>query len=671
MTSLQKNINLAIILGFGWALSASAQLNESVVVKGEYRKEILYPDKLGHLPQRLRPASAISELPYALNGVEAEFVPSSTAIPASTSGARRVESASRGYMSLSMGSYLNSSLEAGYTALADDNRTLNLWLRHASTSLWHPDKGLYEAAGVKAPCRFSYQEGLGVRWARQFANAGRLEATLSYRLGYFNYYDLIPDFNSSVRSDVAGLPNRVVNDVAAEVGYSSAFALPDNEGDRNKWSVNMGMRHLGFNLATKETHLRLSGRYARMLGQSMISGLAYPSAIGVDAAFDGVFYGCSSWKPAQGVGSVYPSAFNTLLTQNYDYVPSDYANLRISPFYRFNSGNIGLRIGVNADLTFNADAASSATVRPDGHYSLFHISPDVRFDFATHGFAAYIHATGGQDLMTLASIADRNLYCSPYLQSTTPVYVPLDAKIGIRLTPISGLFVEAALGYKLTRNVPCLGWDIPVMNAMYYPGVNVLPGFPSIESGRFATYGLGAQRYNLSGLYVDANVGYKLSGYLDLHTTLQYAPQNEKHGVFNGADRARWLLRPGLTVNPIEALSIGVDYEYRGVRNVWSATTMGHQPMAAPSVGGGTSVGGGNTSLGGVDANSATQYVALRLPDITRLNARAEYNFGRLGVLNNFRIGVEAKNLLNQNEVLLPGLHSEGLTISGQIGFQF
>lgn len=602
---------------------AGAQLKETVEVHGEYQKEILYPDKIGKLPQRLRRVAPPSDIPYYLKGVEAEFTPWAAPIGTIAAGATRSENPARGYLDVEMGSYLNASLSAGYALIDDENQSLNVWLRHGSTSLWEAYKDEYKDRGMQAPKRKSYQERIGIRWRRNIGEIGQLTADAAYRLGYFNYYGIRP-FDPSEDpivvlpaggklADAPKLPTHTINDLSAGVGFNSMPYTPGSGEKRDRWGADFGLRYFGFNSASKETHLRLSGNYSRQIGATPDYGLTYPSAIGVDMAFDGLIYS----------------------DQTVGRRPDNYGNLRVSPFYRFNAGDIGLRVGLNADFTFNADGvAEGDRVWADGHYSAVHVSPDVRFDYGGGIVSAYVHATGGQQLLTLASIADRNMYCLPYMQSTTPIFVPIDAKAGVRISPVSGLSIEFGAGYRLTRNVPYCGWDVELLNMMYYPGVNLLPaGDPT--GAEDPMYGIGGRRYNLSGIYIDADFRYKIGKIMDVHAGMKYAPQNEKHGIFNGADRPRWVLNPGVEVTPIEALTLGVDYEYRGVRTI------------------------------------RAEGIAERLPDITKLNARAEYRFGDLGALKNFSIGLKADNLLNHNYILLPGLPTEGLTLSGIIRMQF
>ncbi|MBD5176817.1 MAG: hypothetical protein HDT05_05305 [Bacteroidales bacterium] len=641
---------LPAILALSQSPDAFAQLKESVDVEGRYEKEILHPDKLGRLPERLRLSPPQSDLDYAFKGVPADFIPSGIAIPATSYGAERLGPAPRGYLNLSMGSWLNSDLKAGYTAIDSPDRTFNIWLRHASTSLWKP---FHDLNSADDRCRFNYQETLGADWSSAIGRSLRLDAGLRYHFGYFNYYGVqTPEelLSGDAPSEFPKFPTQTLNDLAVSISLTDMS--PDFS--RNSWNASVDVRHFAFRTATRETSLRLGGGYRRVLSSDPADLSRPTSEIGIDGDF--------RWL-------LYAGHADT-------YTPDGYGNLRLSPGYRWSNSGLSLRLGFNADLTFNADAANP--VDPTSHYSLFHISPDVRFDYAGSHFAAWIHATGGQELQTLASIADRNLYAWPELQSTTPLYVPIDAQIGFRLKPFGGVSIEAHAGYKISNNVRGDGWTIPLLDAQL--GNSSL--LPSGVSNGVATCGLGRARYDLKGIYAGAAISYRYSDILDIRADMQYAPQSGEHGVYNGCDRPRWILRPALTLHPVKALTIGVDYEYRGVRNVWSAVMADNTSAIASGSGTGIGTGAGpsidpdNGSGSGIGSSGNTtdasmKPVGIRLPDITRLNARAAYTFTRLGSLHSLTLGVDARNLLNQREILLPGLPSEGLTISGSIGIIF
>lgn len=625
---------------------AQAQLKESVDVEGKYNKEILYPDRLGHLPDRRRLTPPVSSLPYSFKGVAADFVPFGTPLAPTGYGAWRSGDYPRGYLSLSLGSWLNTELAAGYAVIARPDESLNVWLRHASTSLWKPFPDLTDNR------RLSYQETIGADWSRLIKGTGRLSAGVRYHGGYFNYYGVAPFANSDTDGVLPPFPTQTLNDVSARIAFSDT-----GEADaRNHWNSELSLRHFAFRTATRETELRLGGSYSRTLEYDP-ADFTKSSAIGFDAGFQWLFYGAAEGTQA----------------------PDGYGNFRLSPYYRLSRSKFSLRAGLNANFTFNADGVGDKE-----HYALFHISPDVRIDYAGTRLAAWVHATGGQQLQTLAFIADRNLYCYPALQSTTPVNIPVDLSAGIRVNPFTGFSLEGWFGYRLTRNVRGDGWTIPLMNARYgYAGYP----FPAIgREDEIPAFGLGRARYNLSGIYAGLEARYQLGKILDMSARMEYAPQNATHGIYNGLDRPRWIVTPRLDVHPIEALTIGVSYEYRGVRSVWSAVTAVEEPTRGGGVSlsdgsepQGNSGGGGGPSIGpgtqdpsvSEPSEGALHPVSLRLPDITRLNAHASYRFDKAGPFRNLTIGVTADNLLNHKETIQPGLKSEGLTVSGTISVLF
>lgn len=598
---------------------AQAQLKESFEVEGTYNKEILYPEKLSRLPQRRRLTPSESEVPYELNGVEANFTPSGAPIPATSYGASRTDIAPRGYVNLELGSWLNASLEAGYAALSSREQTLDIWLRHNSTSLWRP----YGDEFPDSRRRFSYQEALAARYTRSFEGAGRLDVGARYRFGYFNYYNSLPQ-------EGVAPATQTLNDVDLSVGFTGERKL----STRNLWNVEAAVRHFAFRSGTRETALRLDGGYARRLAPA--------STLGIDAGFRWMLYG------------------EPFLSED---APEAYGNLRLAPFYQWQKGKVTLRAGVNVDLTFNADAASET-----GHYNVFHISPDVRFDFNSGRFAAWVHALGGQELQTLAVTADRNLYCDPFLQSTTPVYSPIDARAGVRINPFSGFSAEAEFQYKVTRNVIGGGWYPMWIYAASSGGEVTMPALDAPE-GKYPTYGDGRARYNLSGFGVRLAASYRFAEIIEAHGEGTYTPQNATTGIFNGLDRPRWIVGAGLKVRPVKDLTIGVEYEYRGVRKVWSA--LEEFAPADPSTRAGGIAVPGQPTPGPAEKEADTPDAAgLRLPDIALLNAGVEWRLPRFSSVD-MTVGFHARNILNHREEILPALPSEGVTFSGSLQILF
>lgn len=584
---------------------AKAQLHESVSVDGTYLRDILHPDRINQLPKLTQFRIADTSLDYALRGVPASFSPLSPAAPATLWGADRSSDPRLGYLDVSAGSFLNSALYFGVGIIRRPYMRLDLRLQHNSTSLWHP-------YGEITDPRKSYAENIGLSYAQRFADAGTLSISAQYHLGYFNYYGVDPEIAGiSVASGPYHLPTQTINDAAFKAEWKSA-----NEGSEAlEWHASAGTRYFATRTATRETDISLAGGVARSFGDLNRAGAEI--------------------------------SLNTLLYSEADGLkaPAGYTAVGLKPFYRWGRGNVGLHVGATLDLTFNADGK-----RADKHFGAIHVAPDVRFDVTARNIGFYIHLLGGTELHTLAGMWQLDPYMNPHLGSTMPMYTPIDAVIGGEFTPFRGFTASVALRYKATSNVPMEGWYMALLNY----GDDAMPGL-GIPEGVSPAYGRGLDRYNLSGFGAELKLRYKPSRVLDMHAKGSYTAQNGKSGIFNGLDRPRWVADAGFDVSPVRQFSFGVNFEYRGVRNIFT----GYYDPSTPEL-----------SPGGSTQDSQQKYdmktASLSLPDICNLSAHAIWNISPA-----FSIRVKADNLLNRRFIRLPMMPTERITISGGLQWLF
>lgn len=587
-------------------LDAEAQLHESVSVDGTYLRDVLHPDRLNQLPRLTRFRIGDSPLEYALQGVPANFSPLSPALPATAWGAQRDAESRLGYLDLSCGSYLNSALYFGVGILRQPDQRLDLRLQHNSTSLWKP-------YGDISDPRKSYDENLGLSYARRFAGAGTLSLSAQYHLGYFNYYGINPGLTApSASSDSKfHFPTQTLNDAALKAEWNSTHDDPS----LLSWHASAGARYFGTRTATRETDINLAGGVAKRFADVHCAG--------IDADLNTLIYS----EARDGVK------------------PAGYTALSLTPFYGWQRGAVQLHVGADLDFTFNADGKTEGK-----HYGAFHAAPDVRFDISSRNAGFYIHLLGGTELHTLAAMWQLDPYRNPHLESTMPVYTPLDAVIGGEFTPFRGFTAGVAVRYKVSQNVPMEGWYMAALNY----GHNAMPGL-DIPAGISPAYGMSLERYNLSGLQAEVKLRYNPMSIIDIHAEGSYSPQNGKTGVFNGLDRARWILDAGFSISPVKQFSLGVDYEYRGVRRIYT----GYYDPSAPTL----TPGGAKPDP---SAKDEMKLASLRLPDICRLSAHAAWN-----VTPSFSIRVEADNLLGRRFTVLPMTPTEGITVTGGLQWLF
>ncbi|MDE6010804.1 MAG: hypothetical protein K2F87_05115 [Muribaculaceae bacterium] len=590
-------------------LPAAAQLHESVSVEGTYLKDILHPERINQLPRLSLQPLGETGLEYATDGVAAAFTPLSPIIDATAWGAERRYTDRIGYLDLSAGSWLNSALYFGAGILRQPDQRLDIRLQHNSTSLWKP-------LGDRAGARFSYDENLGLSYARSFADTGLLTASAQYHVGYFNYYGIDPDIypdHSTTQPYI--FPTQTLNDAAVRVGWESA-----NDAAPLDWRAMAAARYFGYRTGTRETDICLEGGLAKKFGNL--------SRLGIDATFHTLVYG-----EYEGKGGIVNPA------------PDSYSALTLKPFYKWQRQGMSLRIGADLDLTFNADGNQQWK-----HFGALHAAPDVRFDLAGRNAGFYIHLLGGTQLHTLAAMAQTDPYCCPHLHSTEPVYTPLDANIGVELTPFRGFSAGINLRYTSSLYVPMDGWYMATLSY----GPNPMPGM-TVPAGTYLSYGQGYWRYNLSGFGASLKIAYTPSRVFTIHALGSYTPQRDKTGIFNGLDRPRWVAEAGFDISPVNQFSFGADFTYRGVRRIYTSYRGEDTPSLAP--------GGAKPET---DTTPKMEVASLRLPDICRLSAHAVWN-----VTPDFSIRVEADNLLNRREILLPMTPTEGITVTGGLQWLF
>ncbi len=600
------------------------QFNQSINVEGKYVPEIIKIDRINTFPKLVSPSVETKALEYDGKSVPADFRANLLPMPATGWRDSRIYSRNRGYIDLGAGSWLNSTLSAGYRFVDNDATVFGAWLQHNSTSLWKPkvDENTGDAQ------RFRYDETLGVYANHEFDGVGMLSGAASWHLGCFNYYGS-RDMNQNAESgEKYKFPTQTLNDVALAVGWQSSY-----KPDAIRWHAQADYRYFGYNRyyyhlpnlplisqppyivpvsapgkldsdkAQKENNIRISG------------GLTFPtsesSSINLELEGRGVLYSGESPLLAK-VG-------------NSGYVT-------FSPNYSFSRDNLLVQVGVNLDY------AHLVNTKDEGE-SKFYVSPDVKLDLNVNPVKFYLHLLGGVTPHTLASNYEWDYYQSPTINNSIPTYTPLDGEFGANFGPFSGFSAGLSLAYRISKNQYLGGWYQTYMNC----GYGLVPGLPADKIVDGATknllYDLGWDAtLNLHGFSLGLNMSYDAGRYFKIHGEGNYQPQNGEKGYFNGYDRPRWVALLEAETNPWNTLKLKLAYEYRGVRQAFT-----------------------NAMLVGT-LNTVTTPVAMRLPDVTNLNFGASY-----GISDNFDVWLQLDNILNTRRVLLPSLPEPG--ICAYIGF--
>lgn len=495
---------------------ASAQsITESVTVEGRYTPDIIPADRLALLPATIALTAPESPMAYDRKGVAAAFAPDALSMAATGWRAKKVYDTSKGYVDVRLGSWLNSSLSAGYAAIRNDDTRLNVYLQHNSTSLWQAWKG-DESKGIHAADhRIRYDETIGADVRHRLSDAGTLTAGVEYHLGYFNYYSTV---TQNLEENHEKAPTQTVNDLHARVGWIGSGLT------RLAYSADADVRHFAYRAMYMPL---LQGqppyRYIQTKGERETS-------INVGGDIKYLLSDNSGNGSSIGTGLRYSGVINA--------IGNDVNRAEATPAYTLTGRNYSLRLGANLAVVGN------------GVKTRFRAAPDVRFS-ARKGITAFSASVGGGTyLRTLAWRHTMDYYSNPGAGCYEAAYSPLDIRLALQLNP-GGRWTWGVEGTWNTTLDESFGG---LYQAMLNDNLESYGKYP--ESGR------------LHGFSVAVNAGYEFCRYLTLRGKASWQPQDGSKGVLNGFDRPEFTADLSAESTPVDKLSIRLDYRLRAKREL-------------------------------------------------------------------------------------------------------
>lgn len=514
-------------------IAVAQRITESVTVEGRYTPDIIPADRLSLLPTVVSLKAPESILAYDRQGVTANFAPGALNMAPTGWRALKDYDKSRGYLDLRLGSWLNSSLSAGFAAINSRDTRLNFYLQHNSTSLWKAWQEDAAAGKPEANTRYRYDETLGADFSKCIANAGSLSLQAQYHLGYFNYYGT---GNANVGEEEGGTPTQTLNDVYARVAWHGTPA------GKFGYSAEADVRHFGYRSMYNLT-------LAIPEGYPWYSSMFVPSV----TAYDEI-----AWKTVREKGAretvmnargevsyniTSPSRID--LGVRYSGVINSVGNgvnrVEILPAWNLSGSNWQLRLGANLAMVGNGDSTR------------FRAAPDVRFS-ARQGLSAFSASIGGgTHLRTQAWLHEMDYYSNPGYACHGAAYSPIDARLALQLNP----------GGKWTAGIEgewCAMLD-ETFGGWYQDYLNT--EFSWYESTIYNVY---AESGHLHGFSIALNAGYDFCRYFAINAKGTWQPQSEKRGVLNGFDRPEFTADITATSRPTDRLSISLDYRLRAKR---------------------------------------------------------------------------------------------------------
>ncbi|MDE5887114.1 MAG: hypothetical protein K2H46_05940 [Muribaculaceae bacterium] len=604
--------------------SLGAQLHEQINVEGKYVPEVIKAEKINAFPKPVELSLASTPLSYEGQGVAAAFSPALMPLPATSWRASRLINNKPGYLELGTGSWLNSTLSAGYRAVDTPSTVFGVRLQHNSTSLWQPRM----SDATEDVKQWRYDDAVGLYASHIFGKAGRLDAAIDYHIGVFNYYGW---FNAAASgNEKLDAPTQTLNDLSVRVDWHS-LQQPE---PALAYAISGRVRHFAFRSLPLPAAWNLpQAKGNRETDLELTASVRMPwdngSSIGIDGKVNILLYGGPekvAYIPAHGLISSFTIPR-----------PNKYAVGTLTPYYRFTRGLLDVKLGADIDIAVRAGESGN-------RYSLFHFAPEIRFAVQTGTVGIFLNALGGTTLNTLAALHEYDYYMMPALISTRPTYTPLDATFGVNLGPFSGFSVGVYGAFRASRNLPLGGWYSAWTDYGNYP----LPSMtqPNLERAN-TLYSLDKNGINLSGFSVGGRLQYSPAAIFSLKGDIAYQPQGAKRGYFNGYDRARITAKAQATVSPLSPLHITLGYDYRGVRNIYTRSV-----LELPSV--------------SINGSGKDMITGMRLPDLCLLNLSAAWDFSP-----NFSVWIEGDNLLNRHDDLLPLQPMQGMVLTGGIKLLF
>lgn len=513
-------INLRrIIVGVAFAIlpfmTMGQSLTESVTVDGRYTPDIIPADRLALLPATVTLTVPESPMAYDRKGVTANFAPDALNMPATGWRASKAFDNSRGYVDLRLGSWLNSSLSAGFTAIRNEATRLNVYLQHNSTSLWQAWKNDAWHALQNGDKRYRYDETIGGDFSHLFTDTGKLTASLQYHFGNFNYYGTLQGGKGHER--VKAL-SQTLNEVYGRVSWEG-----ENSG-RLTYTADADVRYFGYRSMYLPLYTDMYPReYARIKGER-------ETAVNVGG---NVKYSLSDEAgngSSVGIGLRYSGVINS--------IGNDVSRVEATPAYTLMGRTYTLRLGARLAVVGN------------GVSTRFRAAPDVNFSFRNGIYAISANVVGGTYLRTLAWKHMMDYYSNPGAGCYEAAYSPIDVRIAFQLNP-GGKWTAGVEGAWRTTSEESFG------------GL-----YQALLNDNLASYGTYPESGRLHGFSVAVNAGYEFCRYLALKGKATWQPQDGSTGFLNGFDRPEFTADLTAVSSPIDKLSLRLDYRLRAKRQL-------------------------------------------------------------------------------------------------------
>ena len=473
-----------------YAQQQDTTLVRTVVVENQYNPTVMDASKINVLPKVEEPTVPKAHIDYA-NSVR----PVASWANQSMNPIVRdwtPDAAYRGYLRAGYGNNGNVDARLGYLWDISKKDRLNV---EASLDGWNGD--VTDRNGEDWTSRL-YNTRLGLDYRHAFKKMDLMLGG-AYHSQVFNYMN----------------PQYYYGDLSRSV-----------ENPSRRQHQTMANAHLGIASTDKDAPIQFMGEVGMNLFKQK-----YPTNI-AEGSENNFYLKGDVWKPFNDQRFGLAWDFNT-----YSYSMDDMkgtTSLELNPYYGYENDDWRIRLGAHVDWWSGIDDEVN-------------FSPDVNVEYIfSDSYVLYAKAGGGRENKSLMELTEFTPYWTlshPYI---LPTYMSLDAAIGLKASPINGLWFNLTGGYQIREDD--LFWKLVDGSGSYL-------GFEQGKSK--VAYGSAELKYDYKDLFD-----------LGLKATYYHWKGDKMEGLDQYAEERLLALKSEMELNaevgfkPVQGLRINAGYEY-------------------------------------------------------------------------------------------------------------
>lgn len=409
-----SNVLLLVLCAMAYAQSDTTKVARDVTIEREYNPVIMDAKKVNQNLQVLEPDFEKKAVVYSTYEYPMQLQSPSKQIPQAPLTVMERKNYKKGFAELALAVPLNWDVNFAYPLISTSDCALNFSINHEGWWWNGKTKSYTYKDDVEGSARtWNHQQHYDTRAALNFAkdfSSSELYSNLFYRNRAFNYYGTNEVYGTRMFENNGAMVsgnelltrfNRF-NDLAFNIGYK---ALPganffyDVQAAYNLFAIPSNFAEHQVDVLTRFSIPIGDNKLAFKLG---VENLLYSALRGYEGELNKV----SSVIEFSPKFSILRDAFHL--------------HIGLKSFFAINRGNV-------------------VNVSPDVELEYF-INPRV--------MSFYVGVGGGYELNSMRSLYRQNWYLD-IAQNTIDTYTPFDAYLGFKIKPVSHLFVDAFVRYKL------------------------------------------------------------------------------------------------------------------------------------------------------------------------------------------------------------------------------